>query len=137
MAEALLIAGIGIYVSVTLTPMRTLIWGQSLGQCGFFLLPPVGWHVFQGLDDRTLNVWLCVPAGFMAVMSKRMRPGWIIAGFCLPILAETIQHFAPVLEHVCQAADVEDNWQGVLMGAMLGGAVLFVHWLFRRSEKEV
>jgi hypothetical protein len=136
MAEALLVAGIGVYVSVCLTPGPYLPWGNTDGQCGLFLLPPLGLHAFQGIDDRSLNVWLCVPAGFMAVLSTRLRPAWIVTCVFLPVASEVIQHFAPVLMHSCQVADVEDNWQGVVMGAILGGILLAIRWLLGRSKPQ-
>ncbi len=133
-AEAILVAGIGAYVSVCLTPGPYLPWGNDSGQCGLFLLRPVGLQAFQGIDDRSLNVWLCVPAGFMAVASTRLRPAWILTCVFLPLASEVIQHFAPVLMHTCQATDVEDNWQGVLMGAALGGIILVGRWLWSRIK---
>ncbi len=134
-AEALLVAGIGVYVSVCLTPGPYLPWGNTDGQCGLSLLPPVDWRAFQQIDDRSLNVWLCVPAGLMAAVSTRMRPAWIATCVFLPVAAEVIQHFAPVLSHSCQLSDVEDNWQGVLVGAILGGIVLVVRWIWSRSKR--
>jgi hypothetical protein len=68
-----------------MTPGPYLPWGNDGGQCGLVLLPPLGLHAFQGIDDRSLNVWLCVPAGLMAVVSTRMRPAWIVTCVVLPV----------------------------------------------------
>lgn len=59
---------------------------------------------------------------------------WIVTCVVLPVASEVIQHFDPALMHSCQVADVEDNWQGVLMGAILGVVVLVIRWLWGRSK---
>lgn len=135
-AEALLLAWVGSYVSITLTPGQHIEFGQSRSLCGVILLSPIGIGALHGISDRVLNLLLCIPAGFMALASTRVRTGWITAVIALPIAAELIQYLAPVLGRACQLSDIQDNWQGALIGAALGGLIAFLRWLRTRAPKQ-
>lgn len=132
--EALLIAWIGCYVSITLTPGALIVFDQSRSACGLSLARPLGLGAFHNIGDRALNLLICLPAGFLAVTTPRHRTGWIIAVVATPIAAEIIQYLAPFLGRACQLADLQDNWEGALVGALLAGLLVLLRRLIRTAR---
>lgn len=130
LSEAFLLGWVGCYFAVTLTPSVEMDLAAPMGSCNFQLASPVH-HLFS-LNDRSMNVWIAVPAGIFAVGSRHWRLRWIIASLGAPIFAETWQHWIPALMRLCHIPDIQDNYQGLLIGVPIGVLVLIVKWVMRR-----
>lgn len=86
-----------------------------------------------GLDQRTLNVLLFVPAGAFVVLAVgRWRAGWLLAPLGLAGLAayslgiEFVQLQLARLDRACDVTDVVDNVLGAGLGFVLGVLLLAV-----------
>lgn len=123
-SAALLVFWIGAYLSVTLTPGPDIEFGQSRSACVLVLEGPAG---LLHVSDRVLNVLLSVPAGVMTVLSRgRLRLWWVVFAVVTPVIAELVQYLQPWLERVCDLTDVQDAWEGFVLGAALGVTVVLV-----------
>jgi hypothetical protein len=86
-----------------------------------------------GLDQRTLNVLLFVPAGALLVLALgRWRTGWLLAPLGFAALAayslaiEFVQLQLARLDRACDVTDVVDNVLGAGIGFVLGAVLLAV-----------
>lgn len=86
-----------------------------------------------GLDQRTLNVLLFVPAGALLVLALgRWRSGWLLAPVGLAGLAaysvaiELVQLQLARLDRACDVTDVVDNVLGAGIGFVVGAVLLVV-----------
>ena len=86
-----------------------------------------------GVDQRTLNVLLFVPAGvFLVLAVGRWRAGWLLAPLGLAALAayslaiEFVQLQLARLDRACDVTDVVDNVVGAGLGFVLGALLLVV-----------
>ena len=86
-----------------------------------------------GLDQRTLNVLLFVPAGaFLVLAVGRWRAGWLLAPLGLAGLVayslaiEFVQLQLARLDRACDVTDVVDNVLGAGLGFALGVLLLAV-----------
>lgn len=127
--EALLIGWVGFYASVTMTPSWQMDWSASEYSCNMNLAKPV--QHLMNLADRSLNVWLTVPAGIFIPLSKRWRPGWLLAALCAPLVAEYWQLRVPGLMRQCNLYDIQDNYQGILTGFVVGFILLVLKYVVK------
>lgn len=72
-----------------------------------------------------------MPAGFFIAASKHWRLGWVAAAIGAPIFAETWQHWIPALLRLCHVPDIQDNYQGVLIGILVGFVAVGMKYLVR------
>ena len=86
-----------------------------------------------GLDQRTLNVLLFVPAGALLVLAVgRWRSGWLLAPLGLAGLAayslaiEFVQLQLARLDRACDVTDMVDNVLGASIGFAVGAVLLGV-----------
>jgi hypothetical protein len=123
----LLVAGLGLIIAATLTPLGTALDGVvSSGTCD---TERVGWAsltTYLRPTGAALNVLLFMPLGLALGMLPRGRR-WtrvaIAAGIASPWLVEGTQLLIPALGRGCQAADIVDNTTGIILG-MVAGRVL-------------
>lgn len=131
------VALMGVLVTLTMTP-GLLPLGHH--QCGLIAGWP-SWGELFSLHERALNVWMYVPAAFLAVLPRQRRT-WVTAlaaTAALPVVAELAQWAFPVLGRQCQLSDVTENLTGVAIGAATGLAVHLLVWLADtgRTAREV
>jgi VanZ like family len=86
-----------------------------------------------GLDQRTLNVLLFVPAGvFLVLALGRWRTAWVLAPLGLAGLAayslgiEFVQLQLARLDRACDVTDLADNVLGACLGFLAGLVLLLV-----------
>lgn len=127
--EALLIGWVGCYAAVTMTPSRSFDWSAPNYACDTLLREPVK-HLFS-IADRSLNVWIAVPAGIFMILAAHWRLGWILAGFVTPMVAEFWQLNVPGLGRQCSLLDIQDNYQGLLIGLAAGLVLLVMRCLVK------
>jgi hypothetical protein len=124
----LLIVGLGLIVSATLTPLGgQLRPGAGVAACD---LSRIGLPTLADLvahTDAGANILLFVPLGFATAL-VRGRQRWAILGaaVALPFAIEAIQLAALPLGRGCQSADIVDNLIGLMLGAGIGAAVVTV-----------
>lgn len=125
---ALLIVGVGLIVSATLTPLRDVLedGAVSSGTCD---LRRVGWAplaMYLRPTGAALNVVLFLPlgVGLGLLPSGRSWTRVVLAlGLLSPFLVEGTQLLARSLGRGCEAADIVDNLTGVVLGILLGRLV--------------
>jgi hypothetical protein len=123
---SLLVLGLGIIVSATLTPLDGVLDLDTLGRgtCDFsrMWLPALG--ELRRLNDTSLNVLLFIPLGISIALLPRSRRTLpvVVAAFALPFAVELVQLLVPALARGCQSADVVDNLLGLTVGVAVGVA---------------
>ena len=119
---ALLIFGIGLIVSATLTPSREAIRFGALGS-GTCDLSRFGLPSLADLADLdpVFNVALFVPLGVAIALlpGGRLRRLLVAVGFALPVLIELTQLEVVRLGRACQSGDAVDNITGFVAGIAL------------------
>ncbi|MFN8519713.1 MAG: VanZ family protein [Chloroflexota bacterium] len=124
----LLVAGIGLVVSATLTPLADAL-EDGVASSGTCDMRRVGWAplgMYLSPTGAALNLILFVPLGVALGLlpSGRRATRLIIAiGIASPFLVEGTQLIVRSLGRGCQAADVVDNVSGVVLGIILGRAI--------------
>jgi hypothetical protein len=89
-----------------------------------------------GLDQRTLNVLLFVPAGvFLVLAAGRWWSGLVLAAYSLGI--ELTQLQLARIDRACDVTDLVDNVLGAGIGAAIGAVLLPVvrPWRDRRTAE--
>lgn len=124
---ALLVFGIGLIVSATLTPSREAIRFGAVGSgvCDLSRFGPPSLAELLRFDDPAFNVALFVPLGLAVALLPGGRLRWLllIAGFVLPPLIELTQLAVVQLGRACQSGDASDNILGFVVGLGLGALV--------------
>ena len=118
-----LIAGLGMIVSATLTPLRgQLNFAAVGGTCDLSRMGLAPLRQLLHLGDASLNVFLFIPFGAAIGLVGGSRPKavLIVAAIALPFAIETTQLLVPALERGCQSADVFDNLTGLAVGLAFG-----------------
>jgi glycopeptide antibiotics resistance protein len=126
----LLVLGLGLIVSATLTPSREALRFGILGSgsCDLQRIGIASIADLVGLEDPTFNVLLYVPLGVAIglVPTTSRLVGLIVAAIALPFAIETIQMVVISLDRACQSADISDNLTGLVIGLAIG---VVVRWL--------
>ena len=121
----LLVASLGIILSVTLTPGRgssSLQDVTTTAGCDLHRIGPAPWAEYLDLGLSTFNVLLFVPLGAAigALPQRRLKARLLLCAFVLPFGIEAVQLAATPLGRACQSADVSDNLIGLALGVGLG-----------------
>jgi glycopeptide antibiotics resistance protein len=120
---------VGLVVAITLTPLDAAAsTAQGIGQGSFVLeAPPT--KIFRSpsewwpIDDRSLNILLFVPLGFVvALMPRRWFLPAVVVALLAPVVVEGLQWLLPVLRRDPQWQDVADNMVGVVVGVLIAVA---------------
>ncbi|MFN7151376.1 MAG: hypothetical protein ACK4V6_18090 [Microthrixaceae bacterium] len=122
----------GGYLSVTTTPSTSGgFWGRSRTASLMVSLPSP--RDLTSLTSESLNLWICVPLGFTALLLALNFRSWIplAAAAGLPLMAEGTQWALPVLGRAgFLLSDAITNWIGVALGVGLALTVAmpFAAW---------
>jgi VanZ family protein len=123
-AGCLLLLGLGVILSATLTPSReALAYGTiGSGTCDLSRIGPAPVQQLVHFGDPALNVLLYIPLGAAVGSSRRSRHGiaLALAAVALPFAIEATQLVVASLDRACQSADVSDNLMGFALGAIAG-----------------
>lgn len=124
----LLVAGIGLIVSATLTPLAAAL-EDGVASSGTCDLRRIGWAplgMYLRPTGAALNLVLFVPMGLALGLLLAGRPWTRVAialGVASPFVVEGAQLLVRALGRGCEAADVVDNLTGVIVGIVLGRAI--------------
>jgi glycopeptide antibiotics resistance protein len=124
---------VGLVVAITLTPLDVVASGaQGNGSRHAILEAPPSpilrspsewWPV----DDRTLNILLFVPLGFVVgLIPRRWLLPSVVVSLLAPFAVEGLQWLLPVLRRDPQWQDVADNMIGVVVGLVLASVARWV-----------
>jgi hypothetical protein len=139
------LAGIALLTLVPTRPDVGFVPAESRSEgCSWEYGGPSG-AAFEvlGLDQRSLNVLLFVPAGALLVLAVgRWRAGWLLAPLGLAGLAayslaiELVQLQLARLDRACDVTDMVDNVLGAGIGFVLGVLLLPVVRPWRGGRRE-
>ena len=133
---SILILGLGIIVSATLTPLRGNLDFDTVvrGSCDFSRIGLAPLAELRHINDTSLNVLLFIPLGLsVALLPRSRRAGAVIvAAIVLPFAIEATQLLAPVLDRGCESADVVDDLSGLVVGLAVGSMAL---WLWHHVRR--
>jgi hypothetical protein len=120
----LLLLGLGLIVSATLTPSREALrfgWLGS-GTCDLSRFGPAPIEDILGLRDPAFNILLFVPFGVALALlpASRARSALITFGLLLSPAIELVQLVVRPLDRACQSSDVVDNLTGLAVGLAIG-----------------
>jgi hypothetical protein len=123
----LMIMGLGLVISATLTPLRHAIENGTAGTgtCDLSQLWPTSPRSWLSLSDRTMNIIMFVPLA-LAIGLVPLSPSkvaLVIEAIALPFVIESVQLLAPILGRGCEGADLVDNLTGLLLGLVAGTVV--------------
>jgi len=128
-SATLLLLGFGLIVSATLTPSReALAFGTTgSGTCDLSRIGLAPLRQLIRFGDPALNVFLYIPLGAAIGLASRSRYriALAIGAAVMPFAIEATQLTVTWLDRACQSSDVSDNLTGLLVGALIGWAVLF------------
>jgi hypothetical protein len=131
---ALILFGLGMILSATLTPSAEAIRSGAVGSgtCDLSRFGPPPLRAVLSLEDAGFNILLFLPLGIAigSVPGRRARAGLFGAAFALSPLIELIQLLATGLDRACQSSDVFDNLTGLVAGLVIGSVVA---WLAGRA----
>jgi hypothetical protein len=119
----LLLFGLGLIISATLTPLREAVGAQSQGvaTCDLsrFGLAPIDKLVV--VSDESLNVALFVPIGAAIGLLpfSRRAVALFLGSAGLPFVIEGTQLLVTSLRRGCQSADITDNLTGLVLGLVI------------------
>lgn len=116
---ALLILGVGVIVSATLTPQDGALSGAvGTGTCDLSRWTPAHLRQYLAGGDIEGNLLLFVPLGVAVGLLPSSSTRWrlLALGVLFPFAVEGIQLALPVLDRACESADVVDNGLGLLLG---------------------
>ena len=120
----LLLVGVGIVVSATLTPSSDALEIGAIGArtCDLSRLEPVSLDEALLLRSAGLNILMLVPLGAAIGLLPRSRrkAGVVAVAALLPFVIETVQLVVSPLDRACQSADVIDNLTGLVLGLIVG-----------------
>jgi VanZ family protein len=120
----MLILGLGLILSATLTPSReALLYGaMGRGTCDFSRIGPASVQQLVHFGDPALNVLLYIPLGAALGLGRRSRYGvaLVLVAVALPFAIEATQLVVTSLDRACQSGDVSDNLTGLAIGFALG-----------------
>lgn len=120
----LLLACVGIILSVTLTPSREALDVGVTGSitCDLSRIGPASMAVYLRRDDPILNVLMLIPLGMVIGQLGRHqhRLGLAVAAALFPVLIEITQAVVVPLGRACQGGDVFDNTAGLAIGLAIG-----------------
>jgi len=126
----LLVFGIGLIVSATLTPSRDALRFGALGNptCDTTRIGLVPLDAVLHFRDPAFNLALYLPLGLAIGLlpGGRARRGLIAFGLLLSPAIELTQLVVRPLGRACQTSDMSDNLTGLLVGLLLG-------WLIARA----
>jgi glycopeptide antibiotics resistance protein len=126
------LCSVGVFLAATVTPSPTAgSWAHAPLINLRLALPRI--YDLKSLNDESVNVFLCVPLGFFALLLARAsRRFWpLLVAIALPFFAEAIQ-ILPVLDRIgFQLPDVISNLCGLVGGSVLAGTLLTGSWLIR------
>jgi len=124
---SLLVVGLGIILSATLTPLRGSLDFDTVmrGSCDFSRMGLPPFSELRWMSDTSLNVLLFIPLGFSVALLPRSRRILAVIGgaVALPFAIEATQLLLPALSRGCESADVVDNLTGLAVG-LAGGVVV-------------
>jgi glycopeptide antibiotics resistance protein len=130
----LLVLGLGLIVSATLTPSRDALrfGAEGTGQCQ---LTPIDLDAIAAMfqfGDPGFNFLLFVPFGLAIGLmpASRIRTRIVIGAFLLSPLIELTQLVVTPLDRACQSSDVFDNIAGLIAGLAIG-------WLIRIAFERI
>ena len=128
-----LIASLGGVFALTLTPHQPDSGLAAAFRCDFGVHGLLSVRDVMLLNDRALNVALFMPLGFGLALIRQRRRQVLLIGFAavLPVLVESAQSVATVLDRACQAQDLVDNSSGLVAGLVIG---CLAGWLWRRRR---
>ncbi|MFG1920646.1 VanZ family protein [Cryptosporangium sp. NPDC048952] len=86
------------------------------------------------INGRSLNVWMFVPLGAFAALTRRKT--LIMAGMLLPLSIEAAQRLLP-LSRFCDTRDVADNVYGFLLGLALATLARYLGEQHGRRHRRV
>ena len=119
-----LVAGFGLVVFATLTPLRDglELGAGSIGTCDVSRIGLAPLQDLLRIGDTSLNVLLFIPLGLAIglVPGSRRRNAVLLLAVLSPVAIETLQMVLPVLGRGCQTADVFDNLTGLAIGGVIG-----------------
>ena len=126
-SATLLLLGFGLIVSATLTPSReALAFGTTgSGTCDLSRIGLAPLRQLIRFGDPALNVFLYIPLGAAIGLASRSRIALAIGAAVMPFAIEATQLTVTWLDRACQSSDVSDNLTGLVVGALIGWAVLF------------
>lgn len=120
---ALLLFGLGLVLSATLTPTGLTLHDPSAGlSCDTSRVGLAPLDELLRVSFTSLNVLLFVPLGLAVGLLPRTRDAVVIAvaAMALPFIVEGIQLTVTVLGRGCQTADLFDNLLGLALGFVAG-----------------
>ena len=133
-----IVAGFGLIVSATLTPLRGGLDLQAVatGTCDLSRIGPAPVALLVHVNETSLNVALFIPLGIAIglVRTSRPRTALILGSIALPFVIEAIQLLAPILDRGCQSSDVVDNLTGLAAGLVIGTGLRMLATAVRPTE---
>lgn len=126
------------FLATTATPGQAG-WqeGRNNGRFAEFQVSLVPWGELLRFSEVSLNVWLGVPLGLVALVAAfGQRVWWPVAvALALPIVGEGVQWLLPQLgRSAFFLSDALANLQGVLAGFLISAPILFGIWARRRRS---
>jgi hypothetical protein len=138
LVAVVLVLGLGLVVSATLTPQRdALDFGATgSGRCEIGRVTLASLDFYGADNDAGENILLFVPIGVaVALLPRSRRKVTFLTGVVLlPFAIEGIQLQARVLNRACQSADIVDNLAGLAIGLAIGGAFAGAGWVVARRR---
>jgi glycopeptide antibiotics resistance protein len=127
MVAWLMIVGLGLVFSATLTPLRGAIENGTVGTgacdlSGLWPLSPSSWFTF---GDRPMNILMFLPLGLaIGLIPRSPTKIWlVIVATVMPFALESVQLLVPILGRGCEGIDLVDNLTGLLLGLGVGSVV--------------
>jgi glycopeptide antibiotics resistance protein len=119
-----LVLGLGLIASATLTPLRSGLELDTtgIGTCDLSRFGIAPLQQLLRISDQSLNVLLFIPLGLAIGFVPGSRRKRVLAGLAVlsPIAIESAQWLLPILGRGCQSGDVFDNLTGLLLGWLIG-----------------
>jgi glycopeptide antibiotics resistance protein len=120
----ILVVSLGIVLAATLTPLRAALDQGPTGPkpCDLSRIWFAPLEVYLRPGDIPGNVLMFIPLGLALGLlpASRARVPLILGALLLPVVVETTQLVATVLDRACQSGDVVDNLAGLVAGLLVG-----------------
>jgi glycopeptide antibiotics resistance protein len=121
---ALLVFGLGLILSATLTPSAEALRSGAVGSgvCDLTRFGPASLRSILTLEDPGFNILLFLPLGgaIGLIGPRRTRFGLLAGAIVLSPAIELIQLVVTRLDRACQSSDVFDNLTGLAVGFVVG-----------------
>jgi glycopeptide antibiotics resistance protein len=121
----ILLVSLAIVLAATLTHLRAALDQGPTGPkpCDFSRIWFAPLEVYLRPGDIPGNVLMFIPLGVALGLlpASRARIPLILGALLLPVVVETTQLAATVLDRACQSGDVVDNLAGLVVGLFVGG----------------